>query len=70
MTCHAQHIDTIPALLSCPVLSTEFQQSPDGYSLTINPVAYEDIFSSDITKQKAVTVTYMHLLEIRDRLLA
>ena len=38
-------------------------------NITVNNVIYEDIFSSDVRKQKEITALYMELFNIRKMLL-
>ena len=59
-----QHIDTLPDLMTCPALTTIVQKEDDS-----NQIVFSDIFSSDVSKQKAVTRLYVQLLEARDILL-
>ena len=58
------HPDTLPALLTCPVLKAELLTTAD-YS----QIQHDDIFSSDILKQNAVTKIYIQLLEKREKIL-
>ena len=59
------HEDTIPNILTCPAILAH-RQSNDA---AIGNVQYEDIFSSDIVKQKQVTSLYRKHLDIRETLL-
>ena len=59
-----QHPDTLPNLLTCPALSAEVQIEDD-----ISEISHCDIFSPDVSKQKAVTELYIKLLEARETLL-
>ena len=59
-----QHQDTLPSLMTCPALAPIVQKENDS-----SQIAYSDIFSSDVSKQKAVTQLYVQLLEARDNLL-
>ena len=59
-----QHPDTLPNLLTCPALSATVQKEDDN-----SDISYSDIFSSDVSRQKAVTERYIQLLEARETLL-
>ena len=59
-----QHPDTLPNLLTCPALSAVLQLEDVN-----SDICHSDIFSSDVRKQKAVTVLYMKLMEARETLL-
>ena len=59
-----QHPDTLPNLLTCPALSATVQKEDDS-----SEISYSDIFSSDVSQQKAVTELYSKLLEAREILL-
>ena len=59
-----QHPDTLPNLLTCPALSATLQKEDDS-----SEISYSDIFSSDVSRQKAVTERYIQLLEARETLL-
>ena len=50
--------------MTCPALAPIVQKENDS-----SQIAYSDIFSSDVSKQKAVTQLYVQLLEARDNLL-
>ena len=56
------HLDTLDSLLTCPVLSGQVDTSIS--------VEYEDVFSPDLEKQRAVTEVYARLLEIREEILS
>ena len=58
------HPDTLPNLLTCPALSAVLQLEDVS-----RVISHSDIFSSDVRKQKAVTVLYMKLMEARETLL-
>ena len=58
------HTDTIPNVLTCPVIQTQVQTS----DMALGDVKYEDIFSNDTVKQKQVTAMYRKYLEIRETL--
>ena len=55
--------DTLPNILTCPVLQVHMMTD----SLTNDAVKYEDVFSTDIKKQKQVTELFRQLLEIRGK---
>ena len=59
-----QHPDTLPNLLTCPALSAVLQLEDVN-----SEISHSDIFSSDVRKQKAVTVLYMKMMEARETLL-
>ena len=52
-------------ILTCTVIQSYIQSK----NITVNKVIYEDIFSSDISKQKEITALYMELFKIRNILL-
>ena len=54
--------DTLQNVLTCTVLRSLHNSS----ELSASAVKYEDVFSADIRKQKAVTETFRQLLQIRD----
>ena len=54
--------DTLQNVLTCTVLRSLHNSS----ELSISAVKYEDVFSSDIRKQKAVTETFRQLLKIKN----
>ena len=54
--------DTLQNVLTCTVLRSLHNSS----EYSISAVKYEDVFSSDIRKQKAVTETFRQLLQIRN----
>ena len=56
------HLDTLASLLTCPVLSGQVDNSIS--------VQYEDVFSPDLEKQRAVVEVYDRLLEIREEILS
>ena len=56
------HIDTIPNILICPAI----QQHIHTNQVANGEIKYEDIFSTDILKQKQVTALYIKCLEIRE----
>ena len=58
-------IDTLTNVLTCKVLQTHLKSQ----SVTVNKVKYEDVFSTDIVKQKEVTEVFMHLLKIPESLM-
>ena len=58
--------DTLPNLLTCSVLKSHHATT----SLSSSEIRYEDIFSTDIVKQKQVTELYRQLLENRANLLS
>ena len=57
---------TLQNILTCKVLK-QYHVSND---VTNNVIQYEDIFSSDIGKQKKVTHLYEQLLEIRNKMMS
>ena len=59
-----QHPDTLPGLMTCPALVPLVQKENDS-----SQIGFSDIFSCDVSKQKAVTQLYVQLLEARDNLL-
>ena len=58
-------IDTLQNVLTYKILL----QQHVTQEITQSNVRYEDIFSSDIRKQKQVTEIYQQLLQIRDNIL-
>ena len=52
-------------ILVCTVIKNYLQSK----NVSVNNVIYQDIFSSDITKQKEITTLYMELFKIRTMLL-
>ena len=59
-------MDTLKNILSCKVL----KQSHASHDVTNSDIRYEDIFSSDINKQKQVTELYRQLLETRNKIIS
>ena len=59
-----QHPDTLQDLLTCPALSAVLQLEDVS-----SEISYSDVFSSDVSKQKAVTELYMKLMEARETML-
>ena len=57
--------DTLQHILECTVLKSSHTSS----DLTCTDIRYEDVFSSDIAKQKQVTELYKQLLDTRTNLL-
>ena len=51
-------------ILTCPVIIAHTESNDTA----IGPVQYEDIFSSDIVKQKQVTTMYKKHLDIRENI--
>ena len=51
-------------LLTCKVLTQNIKSD----EITKEKVKYEDIFSSDVQKQKVITVLYQELFKIRENL--
>ena len=58
-------IDTLPNILTCKVL----KQHHVSTDVSSSDIRYEDIFSSDILKQKQVTELYRQLLDIRNKMI-
>ena len=58
--------DIIQHILECPVLLSQHTSSDLSENANIR---YKDVFSSDLSKQKQVTVLYQQLLDIRVTLL-
>ena len=58
-------IDNIPNILSCRILK---EKHKTNQIIISNDVQYEDIFSENIRKQKAVTELYRQLIEIRNQI--
>ena len=56
------HQDTIPNILTCPVIIAHRKSN----NAALGSIQYEDIFSSDIVKQKQVTALYREHLDIRE----
>ena len=56
------HIDTIPNILICPAIQQHIHTNQAANS----EIKYEDIFSTDILKQKQVTALYIECIEIRE----
>ena len=59
-------IDTLPNILTCEVL----KQQHTSKDLSSCDIKFEDIFSSDITKQQQVTELYRQLLEVRNKIIS
>ena len=59
------HQDTIPELLSCPTIVAELKRT----NMFNDTIFHSDIFTDDCTVQKAATVYFTKVLEIRERLL-
>ena len=57
--------DTLPNILKCKVL----KQHHVSIDISSSDIRYEDIFSSDILKQKQVTELYRQLLDIRNKII-
>ena len=57
--------DTLPNILTCSVLKDKLKTD----TVATNHISYDDIFSSNVGKQKQVTELYSHLLGIREELL-
>ena len=51
------------------LVCTAIQSYIQSKNITVNNVIYEDIFLSDISKQKEITAIYMELFKIRNILL-
>ena len=58
--------DKLQHILECSVLKSHHTSSS---VMSNNGVSYEDVFSSDVSKQKQVTELYQQLLEIRSNLI-
>ena len=58
--------DTLQNILTCKVL----KQQHASKDVTSSEIKYEDIFSSDIVKQKQVTELYRQLLDIRNNIIS
>ena len=56
--------DTLQNVLTCKVLLTKHNST----QLSVSDIKYQDIFSSDILKQKQVTEFYRQLLQIRNEM--
>ena len=59
------HTDTIPNILICPAIRAHIQTNETARGT----IKYDDIFSTDVIKQKQVTALYTMCLEIRETLL-
>ena len=59
------HDDTIPNILLCPAIQAHMQTKDVANST----VKYEDIFHTDVVKQKQATALYIKCLEIRETIL-
>ena len=57
--------DTIPNIITCPALKNCFKSE----ALINHQISYEDIFSTNITKQKQVTELYIKLMNIRNNII-
>ena len=57
--------DTLQHILECSVIKLNHTTS----DISNNDIRYEDVFASDIMKQKQVTELYQQLLEVRNNLL-
>ena len=57
--------DTLQHVLECSIIYSNHTTS----DLTSSDIRYEDVFSSDIIKQKQATELYRQLLEVRENLL-
>ena len=64
-----QHLDSLPELLSCATLQAGLQNQSESVKMSVSQTRHEDIFSSDILKQKQATDTYTLLLKLREDLL-
>ena len=62
----SMHVDSIPALLSCPTLIAEMKQNG---SEDIN-IKHDHIFSNELTTQRAATVYFRKLLQVREELMS
>ena len=58
-------LDTLQNILSCNVI----QQHHTSQDITEGDIKYEDVFSSDIRKQKQAVELYKQLLEIRNNII-
>ena len=59
-------IDKLQNILTCEVL----KQQHTSKDVSSSDIKFEDIFSSDITKQQQVTELYRQLLEVRDKIIS
>ena len=59
------HDDTIPNILLCPAIQANMH-TKDVASSTVK---YEDIFDTDVAKQRQATALYMKCFEIRETML-
>jgi hypothetical protein len=60
------HDDTLPVLLSCPRLVSEFSSTR---KVTDRTAKHDNIFHEDKRIQKVITSLYTQMLEIRDIIL-
>ena len=54
--------DTLQNVLSCTVIQKHFRSN----EITTNGVVYEDVYSTDVQKQKQVADLYTKLLDVRE----
>ena len=57
--------DTLPNIMTCSVLQNKFRSD----AILSGNVKYEDIYSTDVTKQKQFTDLYLQLIDIREKIL-
>ena len=57
-------IDTLSHILTCTALTSQLKNADISHS----KAKYEDIYSSDVQKQKQVTELYRQLLQIRNQI--
>ena len=60
-----QEVDDQPHLVRCTVLVNKLRTE----ELATGKIMYDDIFSSDVNKQKEITSLYLKLFKIRSRIL-
>ena len=64
-TLFEQEVDDQPNLMRCTELVNKLRTE----ELATGKIMYDDIFSSDVNKQKEITSLYLKLFKIRSRIL-
>ena len=57
-------VDTLPKILTCKVLKDNMEST----SVSNDTIVYEDIFSTDIVKQRQATELFSQLLQLREKI--
>ena len=58
--------DTLQHILTCSVLQNNLQSE----ALSSQMIKFEDIYSTDIVKQKEITQLYIQLMDIREKIIS